>query len=112
MIRWIQESGPSRAHALEEHADVGAELPFGRAADSPPRAPHRWSPRIVSIALSEHLSIEAELVAEVIVHRGDVGAGVGADLADGDVLEAARGKELRRGGRADGRAFRGPARPS
>jgi hypothetical protein len=39
------------------------------------------------------LLVEAVLAAEVIVDRGDIGAGGFADLADGDLGEATLGEE-------------------
>ena len=41
----------------------------------------------------DDLLVEAVLAAEVIVDRGDVGAGGFADLADGDLGEATLGEE-------------------
>ena len=41
----------------------------------------------------DHRHVEAQLVAEMVVHRGEVGAGLPADITDRDVLEAALREE-------------------
>ena len=41
----------------------------------------------------QHLAVEPELVAEVVVDGGDVGARRAADVADGHLLEAAVGEQ-------------------
>jgi hypothetical protein len=56
----------------------------------------------------DRFAIEADLVAEIVLHRGNVGAGDGTDLADASALEAVASKNGT-GGREEAitrRAFR------
>src|SRR5205823_4819483 len=82
-----------RERALQEDDQIAPQLLFGGSSD--PRLPAGFVG--VADGIDRHLqrvAIEPKLVAEVIVDRGDVRARRPADLADGDVLEPARGEEL------------------
>ena len=50
--------------------------------------------------LANGLDIQPLLIAEVVIHRGDVGPGPLADIADRRAVETAFGKDLA-GGRRD-----------
>src|SRR5262245_21577422 len=83
-------------HAVQEDADEAAELLLRRLALPGPaggvgRLAHRADRAL------QDLAVEAELVAEVVVHRGHVGAGGLADLAHRDHLETALAEEPLRG---------------
>ena len=78
---------------MDEDADVAAQLLLGAAAPRPPARAASVVARMASMADLQHFAVEPELVAEVIVHRGDVGVRGPADLAHRHLLEAAIGEQ-------------------
>ena len=66
----------------------GWQMSFGGAASSLVRLANRVDGDL------QHFAIQTLLVAEVIVHGGDVGASRPGDVAHGDVLETTRREQL------------------